>query len=69
MFPLRNRTQRAAVRQSLVQKLARPYGPAAAGARAFREGLSPTDCPHPLDTPKWHHWIAGWRSQFDRRFV
>lgn len=67
-FPT-NQRRRVAIQQSRVLKLAKPWGPASAGARAFRSGQTPVDCPYVLESIEWRQWMAGWLAQYDRRFA
>lgn len=36
------------------------------GGEAFRNGLSPVDCPYVLGTGKWRAWYVGWAALYDR---
>jgi ribosome modulation factor len=56
------------INSKLAMKVGRLYGQAYEGSDAFRRGESPVDCPYVLDTDEWHNWLAGWYSQYDRRF-
>jgi ribosome modulation factor len=38
------------------------------GVDAFRNGLTPVDCPYALGTNEQTTWLAGWRAAFERKF-
>ena len=59
--------RRKVIDQRQVQKKAKPYGLAHAGAVAYNAGLTPVNCPYVLNTPEWEAWYTGWVWEFEKR--
>lgn len=60
----RRARQRALIRKSRVRKAAEPFALAVEGSRAFREGLSPVECPYPYGGRKHAGWMIGWLAAY-----
>ena len=62
----RRALRRVAIRKGHVRKIAAPYAGVVVGSRAFREGLSPVECPYSYGQLAWTYWILGWLMAFDK---
>jgi hypothetical protein len=66
-FILRN-LRRRMIENREAAKVGSSYGLAFRGRMAFEKGLSPVECPFPLDSDENRAWCAGWMLAFDKRY-
>jgi hypothetical protein len=55
-----------AINTAEVARKAKPYGPLAEGAAAFRRGESPCRCPYVFLTDPWGWWWTGWSTMIEK---